>query len=425
MGPRALRQNGARPGFAAWAAVRFPSNFASTEMRRGWSLSGTCIVQRGRKFAVCAYGGVDPETGKKRYRWFSGFSTHKEADAFKQTLAHHPSFAAGAGPYCPPRLRFGDYLFRWIDERQALERIRPHTADGYRDLADRHIVPTLGHMPLARLSPPAIQALYSRLRGHLSPATVRQIAAIVHCSLEDAVRQGLAARNPADNATPPSVPEPERTVWTPEQVAAYLADAHETATPSVFAFYMAMFGTGCRPGELLGAPEEAVDLTRRPPVLHVRTTLVRAGREPVLGQPKTAKGRRIIVLPDEAAAAIKDALRWKKERRLRLGPKFRDGGTLFCTPRGRPLDRRVLRARDHMPRVRRLGLPDARIYDMRHVSITHGVAAGVDPRTMADRVGHTDPGYMMRRYAHAVTAAQERAAAVASTLLVLSKPAGR
>ena len=388
-------------------------------------MSGTCVVQRGRRFAVLAYAGVHPVSGKKRWKWFGGFATRKEAQAFKETLAHHPSFAAGAGPYCPPRLRFGDYVSAWIDERERLSRIRPHTAAGYRDLVARHVRPALGHVPLARVSPPAIQALYTRLRERLAPATVRQIAAIIHCALRDAVRQGLAARNPADNAVPPRVPESERVVWTPEQVARYLGDAQQTATSSVFAFYMTMFGTGCRPGELLGAAENAVDLAHRPPLLHVRTTLVRAGREPIFGAPKTAKGKRVVMLPEEAASAIRAALVWKKQQRLLCGPSFRDGGTLFCTPTGRPLDRRVLRARDHLPRVTRLHLPNARIYDMRHVSITYTMVAGVDARTAADRFGHTDPGYMQRRYVHAVAAAQERAAAVASTLLVLSADEAR
>jgi integrase len=270
-----------------------------------------------------------------------------------------------------------------------------------------------------------IQSLYVRLGEHLGPATVRQIASIVHASLADAVRQGVAIRNPAANATPPSVPDAQRTVWTPEQITAYLLDARDTATPSVFAFYVAMIGTGCRPGELLGAAEDAVNLEHRPALLHVRQTLVRAGRAPTFGQPKTAKGRRTVVLPEEVAAAIRVALVWKKEQRLRRGTAFRDGGTLFCTHRGRPLDRRVLRARDYLPRIRRTGLPEARLYDLRHANITYAIASGVDPRTAADRVGHTDPGYMLQRYAHAVTAAQERAAEVANTLLVLSRPAGR
>jgi hypothetical protein len=41
----------------------------------------------------------------------------------------------------------------------------------------------------------------------------------------------------------------------------------------------------------------------------------------------------------------------------------------------------------------------------------------VDIRTVADRTGHKDPGYLIRRYAHAVAAAQEKAVSVCSNLV--------
>ena len=104
-----------------------------------------------------------------------------------------------------------------------------------------------------------------------------------------------------------------------------------------------------------------------------------------------------------------------------MGRKFQDGGTLFCTLRGRPLDRRVLRARDHVNRITRLKLPPARLYDLRHLNISYLIAGNVDVWTVADRTGHKDPGYLIRRYAHAVAAAQERAVEVSSNLV--AKPA--
>jgi hypothetical protein len=35
-------------------------------------LSGTSIVQRGKRFAVVAYAGIDPETKKARRKWCGG-----------------------------------------------------------------------------------------------------------------------------------------------------------------------------------------------------------------------------------------------------------------------------------------------------------------------------------------------------------------
>jgi integrase len=390
---------------------------------RGWSLSGSYIQQRGKSFSVYAYAGVNPVTKRPMRKYLGTFLSRREAERCRVELAHHPLYSAMIGSAGSPRLRLESYVSTWIDEREALGKIRSHTAVGYRERARLDIFPSLGYVPLARLSPPMIQALYTRLlrdRG-LAPATVKQAASILHASLRDAVRQGVIMKNPAAQCSAPSVPDHrEMSVWTEAQLAAYLTDAAVTATPSVLAFYITMVATGCRPGELAGAPEDAIDFERA--MLRVRTNLVSPGRQPVFDEPKTQTGHRTIKLPPEAVEALRAGLLWKKAQRLRLGPRFHDGRTLFCTPRGRPLDRRVLRARDHLPRLRRLNLPDARIYDLRHLNISYSIAAGVDLRTVADRAGHKDPGYLIRRYAHAVAAAQERAVDVASNLL--AKPAG-
>ncbi len=292
------------------------------------------------------------------------------------------------------------------------------------DMARLHLAPILGHIPLSRLGPPVIEQLYLTLlsRG-LSPATVRRAAETLHAALEDAVHRGLIARNPQDNTTVPSVPKYQPTILSPEQVIAYLADARETATPSLYALYITAATCGLRLGELTGVPEDAADFPRR--LLHVHQTLVKAGAAPVYGQPKTASGKRTILLPDEAVEVIRTAVRWKKERRLRLGPKFRDAGLLFCGPHGRPINPSNLRNRDHLPRLARLGLPRTRPHDLRHFHGTGLTAAGVDPRTVADRLGHKDPAFTLRTYAHGTAQAQERAAEIANELLTKLKRFGR
>ena len=49
-------------------------------------------------------------------------------------------------------------------------------------------------------------------------------------------------------------------------------------------------------------------------------------------------------------------------------------------------------------------------HGLRHYSATEMIAAGVDPVTVAARLGHADPAITMRIYAHA-RGAQDRAAA--------------
>ena len=123
----------------------------------------------------------------------------------------------------------------WLRERETLGTLRTHTVGCHETAIRLHLSPYIGHIPLARLSPSAIQNLYVMLLEQgLSPATVRRATNILHVALEAAVRQGLILRNPQANTTPPRVPRYEPAVPAPDQVARYLIDAHETATPALY-----------------------------------------------------------------------------------------------------------------------------------------------------------------------------------------------
>lgn len=52
-----------------------------------------------------------------------------------------------------------------------------------------------------------------------------------------------------------------------------------------------------------------------------------------------------------------------------------------------------------------------RFHDLRHMHVSLLNKAGVDARTIADRIGHTDPAFTLKRYAH-VFEDQRKAAAV-------------
>jgi integrase len=383
-------------------------------------VGGASIVQRGKKFAVVCYAGIDPQSKKQRQKWFGGFKTRREAEQFRLTLAHHPSFAGGVGPYGNPRLRTGDYLTAWLRERETLGTLRQYTVSCHETAIRLHLTPYIGHVPLARLSPAAIQNLYVKLIGSgLKAATVRRATNILHVALEEAVRRGFIVRYPQANTTPPKVDRYEPAAPAPDQVASYLADARDTATPALYGLYVTAATCGLRIRELTGLPENAVDVSRH--LLHIRQTLVRGGKNPVHGRTKTDAGSRTILLPDVAVQAIRAALLWKKEQRMHLGRKYRDSGLLFVGEYGRPLNPSNIRNRDHLPRIERLKMSRFRLHDFRHFHATQLIASGVDYRTVGDRLGHSSPSFTPATYAHAASQAQEQAATIANDWLTKSE----
>lgn len=66
--------------------------------------------------------------------------------------------------------------------------------------------------------------------------------------------------------------------------------------------------------------------------------------------------------------------------------------------------------------VERAGAPGVRLHDLRHYA-TRLLAAGVDVRTVAGRLGHRNASTTLNVYAHFVHDADEEAAAVLARLL--------
>lgn len=104
-----------------------------------------------------------------------------------------------------PRMPFVDYMSEWLDGREAIGDLRPATVKRYRDDLKRLRRHRVGAAPLVELQARHLDGFYRDLLAKggtgqrpLSPTTVRHLHTVVHKALDDAVRQELLVRNPAD-----------------------------------------------------------------------------------------------------------------------------------------------------------------------------------------------------------------------------------
>ena len=241
-------------------------------------------------------------TDERRRETKGGFATRREAQAAMSKVAvavEERTHVASS------RLTVRDYLTKeWLP---AIEHtIRPTTYRSYVAHVECHILPALGSVQLQKLSPAQINALYAKLgrsgkrNGQgLTALSVRHVHAVLHRSLKDAVRWGELARNPADLADPPRVAAHghELRTWSAEQLAAFLNSQRDDR---LYALWHTLAMTGLRRGEALGLRWEDVDLEAGR--LAVRRALVPSGREVVVSEPKTARGRRVVALDPETVA---------------------------------------------------------------------------------------------------------------------------
>src|ERR1035437_7716471 len=131
----------------------------------------------------------------------------------------------GRGLAAPSRTgTLADFLGAWLRGLEGT--VRPIPVAQYRDDLRCHVIPRLGRVPLARLTPQHLQELYSELRtAGLSPMSIRHAHAEFNRALEQAVRWDAVPRNVASLVDPPQAPRRPMQTLAPEQVRRLLAAA--------------------------------------------------------------------------------------------------------------------------------------------------------------------------------------------------------
>ena len=105
----------------------------------------------------------------------------------------------------------GDLLEHWF--AQAGDDYSPKTVLETRRYLDRDLLPAFGRVPLSKLRPEDVDRFYRGLGAHgsrgrpLAPGSVRRIHRILRRALQQGVRSGWIAINPAASASPPKVPK--------------------------------------------------------------------------------------------------------------------------------------------------------------------------------------------------------------------------
>jgi integrase len=346
------------------------------------------------------YSVTDPATGKRVHRRVSA-KTKAEAEAkLRAAIA-----AAERGQFgSDDRLTVRDFLARWLSTTEAS--VRPSTHRRYQDLMRLHVVPALGGIRLATLSPADLQRLYAdRLASGLSPTSVSHLHFVVHRALHQALRWGLVQRNVSEMVDPPRRKTPEAKTWDAKQVATVLAIGEQT--PLAALWRLALL-TGMRRGELLGLQWNDIDFDKK--TLAVRRTRSRGkGGTWELGQPKTTSGRRSIALPASCVSALRKHRAAQNAERLRLGPLWEDNGFVFTNHTGGPLHVNSL-VSQYEKLIKTAEVPRIRFHDLRHTSATLLLAQDIHPKIVQERLGHADIGMTLNRYSHVTPSMQREAA---------------
>jgi integrase len=408
----------------------------------------------------------DPLTGERRRENRSGFES--EDAAWAAALASQAAHARGRH-VTPSRRTVSEYLHEWL--ATVRDALKPSTHQNYSDYIAGYVQPAIGKRRLqddltvqvlnafyrhllhngrrkpdnnsamyaywqARqdqrggLGPPpreiaaacnttiyaarAAVARYQRGRvptgtsPGLAPKTVKNIHRMLHRAFKDAVAWDYLAFNPAEHASLPRIGRAARRratqPWTVDELAAWL----RVALSDRFAgMWVLAATTGMRRSELAGARRDMLDLEAG--ALTIEDTRVVVAGQAVDSDGKSDSGWRTISLDPFTVAALRTHVQMLDEERAAFGPDYADHRKLMCFEDGRMIHPDTITRRFNRL-VDRAGARRIHLHDVRHTYTTLSMDAGIDPKIVSDRVGHSNMQVTFQVYTHRSTGRDREAA---------------
>ena len=339
---------------------------------------------------------IDHKTGKQIQKSVYG-KTQKEV---RQKLTEITA-ELDAGTYREPcKMTVDEWLDIWLKDYQI--GVKPSTAYLYERQAKLYLRPELGSIPLESLKAHTIQHLYNKLSQEhdgqpaLSSKTIKNIHGVLHKALQQAVLLNYIRYNPTSACVLPKIIKKEIHPLTDQQTAQLLnlLKGSKYELPLTVDLF-----TGMREGELLGLMWDCVNFEKGTILIdkQLRKEQEKGGKY-YFSPPKNNKSRTLTPAP-----YVMKLLRVQKvhqaEQKLMAGPAWEDTGLVFTNEFGRYVSYRALY--DSFKRmVNQIGVPTARIHDLRHTYAVNCIRAGDDIKTVQSNLGHATAAFTLDVYGH-------------------------
>ncbi len=330
------------------------------------------------------------------------FAAKSDANA----ALRHAGADQDRGTWVPPergKVAVAEYGRQWLEGNA---RIRsPRTVERYAGLLEHHIIPHLGAIPIAKLTPSTIRTWHTELAATKSQDTAAKAYRVLRAMMNTAVADELIVRSPCKLDGAGREQAAERPIASVAEVDA-LADAVDERWRLLV---LLAAWTGLRFGELAALTRADVDLLHGTIRVDKQLQRLDDGTK-VIVPPKSAAGVRTVAVPPPLIPAI--------EHHLATFAEDGSDGALFVGEKGGRLDRSHWNRRWRQARAT-IGRDDLTFHDLRHTGNTLAAATGASTRDLMTRMGHASMVAALR-YQHATA---DRDKAIAAALGDLMAPA--
>ena len=300
-----------------------------------------------------------------------------------------------------PDMPFGEWIDFWYKYFSS-PKLRPTTQATYENRIYGHIIPSVGKIPLSKLTQNDLQQFYAKLKrtgrkvnvelkgSGVSDRMVRSCHALCRSSLEKAVEEGLITRNPSIGCKLPPKKNGEMKVLTQNEIVRLLNQAYDEGYYEMFLLELT---TGMRRGEILGLKWR--DLNLETGELNIKRQLTTKG----ISVPKTKSSIRTVLLPPDMLDLL---------REMKKTAKY---DWIFPSPvkEGEPRNPTAITKRFRIM-LERAHCKHARFHDLRHTFATMALENGMDVKTLSAMIGHVSSETTLNIYSHVTDTMRAQAA---------------
>lgn len=317
------------------------------------------------------------------------------------------------------RLTLAQHLRNWLSGYVATS-CGPRTIDSYESIAERHIIPALGHYQLRQLNHQAIQEYYSEAQEppkKLGPRTVAKHHRLLSQALKYAIRQGYVVRNPCDLVDPPKWQPRDMRALNKNEAALFLAEA---SSSDFYPVYYTALTTGLRQAELCGLTWRDIDTETTTDkdgnitygTISVRHVLYKRRGVCEIKPPKTKRSSRDVKMTENLAKFLKEyksaqqTLYWHvsdwQQINKPLPPDYFVFGFLDqpCSPSSL--------SHNFAAVARKAGLEGVNFHGLRHSFASLALAEGAPAKVVSEALGHASVAFTLQTYAKSLPGMQEK-----------------
>ncbi len=286
-------------------------------------------------------------------------------------------------------MKYKEWLEIWLNN-YVKTTCKVRTSNIYRYRIERFVVPHLGEYDLCNLTLPVLQQFVTDLLNPredkpLSPNTVNGVISVLRNSLKTAHLLGHVATYEANKICRPRTVEKSVDCFSlveQKQIEAHIKTSKKL---KLYGIVICMY-TGLRLGEILALGWKNVDLDACR--LTVEKTCYYVDRRRIEDTPKTASSLRIIPFPKQLLPMFKKLYKARNT-------------AYVIEANGRPVSVHSYQ-RSFALLLNKLKIPHKGFHSLRHTFATRALECGMDVKTLAEILGHANPTFTLKRYAHSM-----------------------